>query len=116
MQLSNELAQKRYERLKSGLTREQEVIEVKDHKELEKEIQRILKDMHEGGKACTYAHYILDDNEAMGSFPVKNVKRITYDDLSSFFSKLTSTVMIKGVGIDFESDKEITEIIVVRKQ
>lgn len=113
MQLSNELAQKRYERLRVGIKEDHEVIEVANLEKLRKEGERIFKEMHEDGKVCTFAQCILDDDEAKGNYNFKNVTERTSDELVNIFVKLTQIVRMKGVGMNFESDKGTEGYIVV---
>lgn len=114
MQFSSELTEKRYQRLRLEPTDYQEVIEVKTFEEFRKEVQRILQvKMCEDNRVCTFAHYIFDDNEDMGSCNVENVEKYQYDDLVGFFVKLPSVVRIKGAGMKFESDEGTAVCIIV---
>lgn len=113
MQFSNELTQKRYDRLRFGLEEDQKVIEVENLEKLREEGTRILKEMHEGGKSCIFAHCILDDNEHGGTYNFENVRKLTYDELVDTFVKLTKVVRMKGAGMNFESSKGTEGYIVV---
>lgn len=113
MELSTELAQKRYERLRVGIKKDPKVIEVASIDHLRKEGERILKEMHEDGKVCIFAHCILDDDEVKGRYNFENVKERTCDELVDIFVKLTQIVRMKGVGMNFESDKGTEGYIVV---
>ncbi len=112
MKLSNELAQKRYERLRFGLEEDQKVIEVPNLEKLREEGERILKEMHEGGKVCIFAHCILDDNNG-GTYIFENVRKLAYDELVDTLVKLTMVVRMKGVGMNFESSNGTDEGYIV---
>ena len=114
MKLSNELAKERYERLRFGLEEDQKIIEVANLDELREEGKRILKEnMKEDYKVCIFAHCILDDNKHGGTYNLEDVRKSTYDELVDTFVKLTSVVRMKGIGMNFESDKGTEGYIIV---